>query len=68
MTSLLINHLVGKYLGKFLEINREKTNTSILSGKIELSGVKFHPNLFETLNIPYLELENGYVGDINVKI
>ena len=64
----IINSIISNYLADFLEINPEKTKTSILSGKVELSGVKFKKNLFTTLNIPYLELEDGYVGNIKVKL
>ena len=64
----IINSIVSNYLADYLEINPEKTKTSILSGTVELSGVKFNKNLFTTLNIPYLELEDGYIGKINVKL
>lgn len=37
----IINSLVSNYLADYLEINLEKTKTSLLSGTVELSGVKF---------------------------
>ena len=64
----IINSIVSNYLADYLEINPEKTKSSILSGTVELSGVKFKKNLFTTLNLPYLELEDGYIGKINVKL
>ena len=64
----IINSIVSNYLSEYLEINPEKTKTSILSGTVELSGVKFKKNLFTTLNIPYMELEDGYIGRINVQL
>ena len=64
----IINTIVSNYLADYLEINPEKTKTSILSGTVELSGVKFKKSLFTTLNIPYLELEEGYIGKIHVTL
>lgn len=64
----IINSLVSNYLADYLEINLEKTKTSLLSGTVELSGVKFKKNLFQTLNIPYLELEDGFIGKIKAKL
>ena len=64
----IINSIVSNYLAEYLEINPEKTKTSILSGTVELSGVKFKKNLFTILNMPYLELEDGFVGKIRVKL
>ena len=64
----IVNAIVSNYLADYLEINPEKTKTSILSGTVELSGVKFKKNLFTIMNLPYLELEEGYIGKINVSI
>ena len=64
----IINSIVSIYLADYLEINLEKTKTSILSGTVELSGVKFKRNLFATLNLPYLELEDGFIGKIKIKL
>ena len=64
----IINTIVSNYLADYLEINPEKTKTSILSGTVELSGVKFKKSLFTTLNIAYLELEEGYIGKIHVTL
>ena len=68
MASTIINSIVSNYLADYLEINPEKTKTSLLSGTVELSGIKFKKTLFTTLNIPYLELEDGYIGKINVEL
>ena len=64
----IVNSIISKYLSDYLEINPEKTKTSLLSGTVELSGVKFKRTLFSTLNLPYLELEDGYIGKINAKL
>ena len=64
----IINAIVSNYLADYLEINPEKTKTSILSGTVELSGVKFKKNLFTTLNLPYLELEDGFIGKIQIEL
>ena len=64
----IINSIISNYLADYLEINPEKTKTSLLSGTVELSGVKFKKSLFTTLNLPYLELEEGFIGKINVNL
>ena len=64
----IINTVVSNYLADYIEINPEKTKSSILSGTVELSGVKFKRTLFTTLNIPYLELEDGYIGKIKAQL
>jgi len=68
MASTIINSIVSNYLADYLEINPEKTKTSLLSGTVDLSGIKFKKTLFTTLNIPYLELEDGYIGNIHVEL
>ena len=64
----IVNSIISSYLADYLEINPEKTKLSILSGTVDLYGVKFKTNLFETLNLPYLELVDGYIGKIHVDL
>ena len=64
----IVNSIISNYLANYLEINPEKTKLSVLSGTVDLSGVKFKKNLFTTLNLPYLELLDGYVGNIHVNL
>ena len=64
----IVNSIISSYLADYLEINPEKTKLSILSGTVDLYGVKFKTNLFTTLNLPYLELVDGYIGKIHVDL
>ena len=64
----IINSIISSYLAEYLEINPEKTKLSILSGTVDLFGVKFKSNLFTTLNLPYLELVDGYIGKIHIDL
>ena len=64
----IVNSIISSYLADYLEINPEKTKLSVLSGTVDLYGVKFKKNLFSTLNLPYLELVDGYVGRIHVNL
>ena len=64
----IVNKLISSYLADYLEINPEKTKLSVISGTVDLYGVKFKKNLFSTLNLPYLELEDGFVGRIHVSL
>jgi hypothetical protein len=67
MASSIINYIVEKYLNKILEIDEEKTKTSLTSGIVEMENIKIKPDIFKTMNIPYFELVNGYVGKIKVE-
>ena len=62
MTSSIINFIIDKYLANILEINPEKTQASLWSGTVELSNLKFKSSIFQTLNLPYLELVDGHIG------
>lgn len=67
MTSSIINYIIEKYLANILEINPEETNASLL-GKAELFNLKINPKIFESLNLPYLELVHGYVGSLKINL
>ena len=64
----IVNSLISSYLAEYLVINPEKTKLSILEGTVELQGVKFKKTLFATLNLPYLELVDGYIGKIFIQL
>ena len=64
----IVNSIISSYLADYLEINPEKTKLSVLSGTVDLYGVKFKKNLFTTLNLPYLELVDGYIGKIHIDL
>ena len=64
----IVNAIISSYLADYLEINPEKTKLSILSGTVDLYGVKFKKNLFSILNLPYLELVDGFIGKIHVEL
>ena len=66
MTSSIFNWAIDKYLSKFLEINRDETKISLWNGSVEMSNVKIKPEIFTTMNLPYFELVNGYVGKIKL--
>ena len=66
MTSSIINFIIEKYLANFLEINPEKTKTSLWSGTVELSNLKFKDSIFKTFNLPYLELVDGHIGSLKI--
>ena len=64
----IINSIISSYLAEYLEINPEKTKLSLFEGTVELQGVKFKKTFFATLNLPYLELVEGYIGKIFIKL
>ena len=68
MTSSIINFIVEKYLSNIVEINPEKTKSSLWSGTFEMSNLKIKREIFETIDLPYCELVNGYIGNLLIKI
>ena len=51
MTSSIINFIVEKYLSNIVEINPEKTKSSLWSGTFEMSNLKIKREIFETIEI-----------------
>ena len=66
MSSSIFNWAIDKYLSAFLEIDKDKTKVSLWSGEVEMSNLKIKPEIFTTMNLPYFELVNGYVGKIKL--
>ena len=64
----IFNWAIDKYLSKYLEINKDETKASLFTGDIEMSNVKIKPEIFTTMNIPYFQLVNGYIGKIKLKV
>ena len=64
----IVNSIISSYLAEYLVINPEKTKLSLFQGTVELQGVKFKKTFFATLNLPYLELVEGYIGKIFIKL
>ena len=60
--------IVDRFLSEIVEIDSNKTKSSILYGNVELQGIKIKKSIFERLNLPYFEIVYGYVGKINIKI
>ena len=68
MASSILNLVFDKFLSNIVEIDASKTNFSLLSGKIELRHLKIKDELFQTLNIPFIEVAHGYIGKILIDL
>ena len=68
MASRVLNYIVGNYLSNFIEINPKQTQASLWSGEVQMSNVKIKKELFQTMNIPFLEVVHGYIGSIKIKM
>ena len=68
MTSSLMNFLVEKYLSNFVEIDTSQTKASIFSGIINLKNLKIKQEIFKSINLPYFEVVNGYIGNLLIKL
>jgi len=63
MTSWIINYIIDKYLNEFLEIDSEKTDAKILKdGQIEFGNVKIKRDFLNSLNMPYFEFKEAFIG------
>ena len=68
MASNIINWIIDKYLNNILEINKDLTKSSILTGEIQMANLKIKPEIFTLLNLPFFELVHGYVGKLRIKV
>ena len=68
MSSTIINFFINKFLANFLEIDTSKTDVSIFTGVIKLKNLKIKSEIFQTYNIPYFELLQGYVGSLDISL
>ena len=68
MASSIINWIIDKYLNNILEINKDLTKSSILTGEIQMENLKIKPEIFTLLDLPYFELVHGYVGKLRIKV
>ena len=68
MTSTILNLFFNKFLANFIEIDTSKTNVSLFSGEIKLENLKIKSEIFQTLNIPYIELIHGYIGSMYIDL
>ena len=68
MASSILNLVFDKFLSNIVEIDASKTNFSLLSGKIELRHLKIKDELFQTLNLPFIEVAHGYIGKILIDL
>ena len=63
-----MNFLIEKYLSNFVEIDTSQTKASIFSGTINLKNLKIKREIFKSLNLPYFEVVNGYIGNLLIKL
>ena len=68
MASTILNFIVENYLSNFIEINPSQTKASLWSGEVQMSNVKIKKEIFQTMNIPFLEVVHGYIGSIKIKM
>ena len=49
------------------KINTSQTTASKWSGTVEMENLKIKPERFQTMNFPYLELVNRYIGKLKLE-
>jgi len=69
MTSWIINFFVDKYLNHIFEVDSNITDASILKdGQIEFGKVKIKQDFLKTLNMPFFEFKETFIGKFTAKI
>jgi len=68
MTSSLLNYVFENFLSSIVEIDTSKTNVSLFSGEIELNNLKIKDEIFQNLNLPFIEVVHGYVGSLQISL
>ena len=68
MTTSLLNFIFENFLSSIVEIDTKKTNFSIFSGVIELKNLKIKDEIFQNLNLPFIEVVHGYIGTLLIDL
>lgn len=68
MFESLVENLINKIIGEYIEgINKKDIKVGILSGKVEITNLKLHPELFHKLGFPFQVLF-GVLSKLKLKI
>ena len=68
MSSNILNFVFKKFLSGIVEIDTSKTNVSLFSGNIELNNLKIKDEIFQNLNLPFIEVVHGHVGFLKIDL
>lgn len=69
MTSWIVNYVIDKYLNHILEVDSNVTDASIFKdGQIEFGNVKIKQEFLKTLNMPFFEFKETFIGKFTAKI
>lgn len=69
MTSWIVNYVINKYLSNILEVDSSLTDASVLQdGQIEFGKVKIKQEFLKTLNMPFFEFKETFIGKMSAKI
>ena len=66
--SSILNLVFENFLSEIVEIDTSQTNFNLLSGEISLKNLKIKSEIFQKLNLPFVEVAHGYVGAINISL
>ena len=69
MTSWIINYVIDKYLNHIIEVDSSVTSASMFQdGKIEFGKVKIKQDFLKTLNMPFFDFKETFIGKFSAKI
>lgn len=69
MTSWIINYVIDKYLNHIIEVDSSVTSASMFQdGKIEFGKVKIKQDFLKTLNMPFFDFQETFIGKFSAKI
>ena len=68
MYNSIVNFIVEKYLSSIIEVDPKEINANLASGHIEMSHLSLHQEFFDTVNFPYIEVVQSYIGNMSIDI
>ena len=68
MASSILNFVFDNYLSEIVEIDTSKTNFSLISGQLEISNLKIKDEIFQKLDLPFMEVAHGFIGEIKINL
>ena len=68
MSKSIVNFIIDTYLSSLIEIDTKSVKASLLKGTVSLSNLKFKPSFFDSMDLPNIEILNGYIGSLDIKV
>ena len=68
MSNSIVNFIIDTYLSSLIEIDTKSVKASLFKGTVSLSNLKLKPSFFDNMNLPNINILNGYIGALDIKV